>query len=366
MPSAMKSPSRNMPISTVMIAATVVERFAPIERSASVTKSLACSLRSAVASAALVADDDALLERDHAPAHLVDHLAVVRGHEDGRAGAVDAVEELHDPDRGVGVEVAGRLVADEERRVVHERARDRDALLLAARELVREAVHLRAEADEREDLRHLRPDRGLRLALHLERVGDVLVRGAVGEELEVLEDAADVAAQHRHLAPPQARELAAADDDPAVRSGSSSLRRSRMIVDLPEPDGPTRKTNSPLSMTKRDVVGGRRRSARRPSSPPRRRSSASRTGARLRRRRARPASASASRRSARPSSARAESSVSGSVQVCPCTGFQAARPSRGRTGRLSASSASVADTGRRPSAATRRRLRWPWRGGRRG
>ena len=43
------------------------------------------------------------------------------------------------------------------------------------------------------------------LALHLERVGDVLGRGAVREQLEVLEDAADVAAQHRHLRPLEPR-----------------------------------------------------------------------------------------------------------------------------------------------------------------
>jgi hypothetical protein len=38
--SAMKRPSRNIPISTVIVAATVVEMFAPIERTASLTKSL--------------------------------------------------------------------------------------------------------------------------------------------------------------------------------------------------------------------------------------------------------------------------------------------------------------------------------------
>jgi hypothetical protein len=35
---------------------------------------------------------------------------------------------------------------------------------------------------------------------------------------------------------------------PAV--GSSSFRRRRIIVDLPEPEAPTTKTNSPLSITK--------------------------------------------------------------------------------------------------------------------
>src|SRR4051812_4256333 len=57
----------------------------------------------------LVADDAPLVELDHAAAHLVDHLAVVGGDDDGRAGAVDPVDQLHDPDRGLGVEVAGRL-----------------------------------------------------------------------------------------------------------------------------------------------------------------------------------------------------------------------------------------------------------------
>ena len=41
---AMKRPSRNIPISTVIVAATVVERFAPMERNASLKKSLALGI----------------------------------------------------------------------------------------------------------------------------------------------------------------------------------------------------------------------------------------------------------------------------------------------------------------------------------
>src|SRR5256886_15005153 len=81
-----------------------------------------------VPSAALVTGELALFERDHTLAHLVDHLAVVRDHQDRRAGAVDPVEELHDPDRRVGVEIARRLVADEERRGGGGRAPQPDAL----------------------------------------------------------------------------------------------------------------------------------------------------------------------------------------------------------------------------------------------
>src|SRR5688500_269231 len=99
----------------------------------------------------------------------------------------------------------------------YERARDRDPLLLATRELVREGTHLVRQSDEGERLRNLGPDAGLGLALHLEGVRDVLGRGAVGQELEVLEDAADVAPQERDLGVLQAAELTAADDDLSFR-----------------------------------------------------------------------------------------------------------------------------------------------------
>src|SRR6266404_914979 len=221
-PSAMKSPSRNMPISTVIVAATVVDRFAPSERHASLTSSLKrplsvssapSSLRSFVPATTFVAGEPPVLELDDALAHLVHHLAVVRHHQNRRAAAVDAVEKLHDPDGGVGVEVAGRLVADEKRRVVDERARDRDALLLAAGKLVRRGAHLVREPHHREHLGHFLADRRIALALHLQGIGNVLGGGAVGEQLEVLEHAADVPAQHRDLRVLEPGEVAAADHD---------------------------------------------------------------------------------------------------------------------------------------------------------
>ena len=83
---------------------------------------------------------------EHAAAHLVDHRLVVGGHQHGRAGPVDPVEQPHDVDARLGIEVAGRLVGQQQRRMVDERARDRDALLLAAGELVGVVVELRREA----------------------------------------------------------------------------------------------------------------------------------------------------------------------------------------------------------------------------
>ena len=58
----------------------------------------------------------------------------VRDHERGAADA-DAVELGLDRLLGRGVERGGRLVEDQDRRILQQRARDRDALLLAAGEL---------------------------------------------------------------------------------------------------------------------------------------------------------------------------------------------------------------------------------------
>ena len=49
--------------------------------------------------------------------------------------------------------MARRLVAQEQLRLLGERARDRDALRLAARQLGRQMIELRAETDQLEQLR---------------------------------------------------------------------------------------------------------------------------------------------------------------------------------------------------------------------
>src|SRR5207244_9983046 len=46
-----------------------------------------------VAPAPIVTHDPGILELDHAAAHLVHHLAVVRRHHHGGAGTVDAVQQ---------------------------------------------------------------------------------------------------------------------------------------------------------------------------------------------------------------------------------------------------------------------------------
>ena len=59
---------------------------------------------------------------------------------------------VHDLVGGLRVEVAGRLVGQQDRRVVDQRARDRHALLLAAGELARVVVLAVRQAERGERL----------------------------------------------------------------------------------------------------------------------------------------------------------------------------------------------------------------------
>src|SRR5205807_8232739 len=90
------------------------------------------------------------------------------------------------------IEIAGGLVREEEPRLTRDRARERDALLLAARELHGIVVPARAEADGVEQRR--RPRACVGDAGELERDRDVLGGGERRDQMVGLEDEADAIA----------------------------------------------------------------------------------------------------------------------------------------------------------------------------
>ena len=94
----------------------------------------------------------AVLELDDAAADPLDQLAIVRRDEHGGAARVDVAEQVHDLERQVGIEIAGRLVGQHQLRLVDERARNGHALLLAARQLLGQRVEAVLQADP---LQHL-------------------------------------------------------------------------------------------------------------------------------------------------------------------------------------------------------------------
>ena len=106
---------------------------------------------------------DALVHDQHPVAHR-ERLVLVVGDEDRRQPE-PVLEVLHPRPRALAqlrVEVRERLVEQQHRRRVDERPRQRDALLLAAGELVRVAALVRGHVDE---LEHLPDARGERRAL---------------------------------------------------------------------------------------------------------------------------------------------------------------------------------------------------------
>ena len=102
------------------------------------------------------------------------------------------------------VEIAGRLVGEQQARRVDQRARDGDALLLAAGELARRVALAIAEADEFQ--RSARPLAARRAADRprcrvKEGKLDILDGARPGEEIEALEDEAKALAADARRVP---------------------------------------------------------------------------------------------------------------------------------------------------------------------
>ena len=96
------------------------------------------------------------------------------------------------------VEAAGRLVREQQRRLLHEGPRQRHALLLAARQHPRIVRQPLPQPDALEHLPGLRA--GIALTAQLQRQHHVLQRRQVGQQLEALEHEAQVRAAQRGAA----------------------------------------------------------------------------------------------------------------------------------------------------------------------
>ena len=181
--------------------------------------------------------DLAVGEEEHAVRH-GRRACVVRHHDDRLAVLVDrAAEELEDlPARG-RVEVAGRLVREQHRRLRDERAGNRDALLLPAGELgraVRQPVaetHVGDELVEPAVLRLLARDR--------QRERDVLLRVKHRQQVEELEDEADVLTpQLRQVVVAERRDLGSGDARPSPTSACRGPRGCASASTCPSPTAP--------------------------------------------------------------------------------------------------------------------------------
>ena len=170
--------------------------------------------------------------------------------------------QVQDPDPDRDVEHARRLVGEDDLRLDRERARDRDALALAARELVRILRRDLVGRDEPDALEQLvdalrrRASRGTTLWMRSGRsmwwrIGLDRVQRAervLEDDLHLRAVVQDVAAGRARVetSPPSKRTL------PSL--GSISRARSRATVLLPLPLSPTSAVTVPGTQLERDVV----------------------------------------------------------------------------------------------------------------
>ena len=191
--------------------------------------------------------DPAVAHRDH-PWHPGGDRLVVGDHHDRRALVVQGVEELqHRPARR-RVEVAGRLVGEQDPRSVHERPGHGDPLALAARQLARRVVERGPRAPLGAAPRPPggaargagRPGRAGRRrrsrAPSVARAGRTAGRRSPGGRR------ASATAWRRSTSSGRRRP---ARTPPVVGRSSAPMMLSR--VDLPDPDGPTTARYSPSS-----------------------------------------------------------------------------------------------------------------------
>ena len=107
-------------------------------------------------------------------------------------------QKLHDPRGGIGIEIPGRLVGQEESRFVHQGASDSDPLLLPSAELVGKGVGAVRHAHHLQSSRHLVAYLLTPHSDHTQRECDILVDCLARQQSKVLKDDAEFTPKERN------------------------------------------------------------------------------------------------------------------------------------------------------------------------
>src|SRR6267143_2654781 len=178
-------------------------------------KSMRFQSRCMVPSCIFVSDDLAAFDRHHPAPHDVDDLPVVGRHQHRGTACIDLEEQLNDLPRSRRIQVSRGLIREKNSRVVDEGPGNRHPLLLAARQLVGIFAFLSFEPDDAQHFLDLRLEVAQHALRHTQREGHVLEDGQVGQQLEILEDHADLPPQVRQVAPLEEAQVLPLDVDAA-------------------------------------------------------------------------------------------------------------------------------------------------------
>jgi predicted Zn finger-like uncharacterized protein len=125
----------------------------------------------------------------------------VGGHDDGGAQPVEGSEQVQEPFRHVGIDIARRLVGDQQIRLRDNRAGDRHPLLLAAGKGGRASAGAVGKSDPGQHFAYRPLDFLLRPAGNAHRQCDIIEGGQMADQPEVLEDNANSPAKGRQGLP---------------------------------------------------------------------------------------------------------------------------------------------------------------------
>ena len=178
--------------------------------------------------------DHALVHHHDAVGHRERFFLVVRHHDGGHAEpALQRLDLVAQAQPHARIERGERLVEQQQAGRGRERARERDALLLAAGELHRIFLALLRQADQRQQFGDARLDRDARLALIDEAVADIRRDTQVRKQRVGLEHDAEIARGRR-----QVRDVAPGDLDHAlvlrIEAGDRAQQRGLAAAGRPE------------------------------------------------------------------------------------------------------------------------------------
>ena len=153
---------------------------------------------------------------------------------------LSAREQVEQTRRHFGIDVAGRLVGDKQLGLADDRPRDRDALLLAARQGRRPRARPIGKPDPGKHFPHRSFELRVALARNPQRQRDIVEGRQVADQAEVLEHDADPAAK---IGKDVARRVGQVLPNSWIRPrvGRCARYRSCRSDVLPAPDGPVRK-----------------------------------------------------------------------------------------------------------------------------
>jgi len=160
-----------------------------------------------------IGNTTAVLQPDDPLLHPFNHFQVMGCHKNRRPPQVNLVENLHDFFRHPGIEIARRLVGNEDDGIVHQGPRNGYPLLLSAGQAQGITVYFVLQTDPPQDIPSPPFHLFLRCSDHPKGKGNIIKNRFGSDQFEVLENDPDIASKIRNAAAPQAGEIESIDLD---------------------------------------------------------------------------------------------------------------------------------------------------------